>query len=108
EYKAAIERRNRLQNELKILSEQFNHARIITKQDIFTDEVGVGTKVSMIGPKGEKISYIILGPWDANPDKNILSFQSKFASAMQGKKSGDKFQFKGDEFKILAIGSYLE
>src|SRR6185295_20308574 len=29
EYKAAIERRNRLQNELKILSEQFNHARII-------------------------------------------------------------------------------
>lgn len=108
EYKSALERRNRLQSELKLLSQQFNQARIISKADIAQDEVGVGSRVSLLGPKGEKLSYTILGPWDADADKNILSFQSKFAQAMEGKKPGEKFQFKGEEFKILQIANFLE
>ena len=108
EYKFALERRNRLQGELKMLSDQFHKARIITKEDISTKSIGIGTKVELMGPKGEKICYTILGPWDANPDNFILSFQSKFAQAMWGKKLGEKFAFKGDEFKILATKSYLE
>ena len=103
-----MERRNRLQGELKMLSDQFHKARIITKEDISTKSIGIGTKVELMGPKGEKICYTILGPWDANPDNFILSFQSKFAQAMWGKKLGEKFAFKGDEFKILATKSYLE
>ncbi len=108
EYKAACERRSRLQSELKALSEQFRHARIITKADIATDSVGIGAKVSLKGPKEDSTSYTILGPWDANPDENILSFQSKLAQAMLGKKKGDTFEFKNDHYTIISITSYLE
>jgi transcription elongation factor GreA-like protein/transcription elongation GreA/GreB family factor len=107
EYKAACERRARLQSELKMLSDQIRHARILTKDDIASDSIGVGNTIELLGPKGEKIIYTILGPWETDPDKNILSFQSKFAQAMEGKKVGEKFAFKGEEYKILHIKSAL-
>lgn len=107
EYKAAIERRSRLQSELKQLSDQYHKARVITKDDVHTSAVGIGTKVELKGNNGKNHVYTILGPWDANPDKNILSFQSRFAQAMAGKKKGDSFLFNGEEFTIVSIASYI-
>lgn len=108
EYKAACERRSRLQSELKALSDQFRHARIITKDDITTDVVSVGAKVTVKDPKGQSTTYTVLGPWDANPDANILSFQSKLAQAMLGKKEGETFEFKSEQYAVASIKSFLE
>ena len=107
EFKAALEERDRLQSELKFLSEQLNRARIITKDDISTDEVGVGVIVECTNKKGQKVIYTLLGPWDADPEKNILSLQSKLAQSLTGKAVGDKFTVQGDELTIHAIRSYL-
>jgi transcription elongation factor GreA-like protein/transcription elongation GreA/GreB family factor len=107
EFKAALERRSRLQNELKLLSDQVNRARIITEPDISTDAVGVGTIVECENPQGRSVTYTLLGPWDADPDKSIISMQSKLARTMTGLHVGDKFQFQGEEFTIKRIGSYL-
>lgn len=103
EFKAALERRDRLQSELKFLSEQMNRTRIITKDDIALDSVGIGVIVDCAGEKGEKISYTLLGPWDADTERHILSFQSKLAQTMQGLKVGNSFRFQEEEFTILAI-----
>lgn len=109
EYKFALEKRSRLQNELKTLSDQLSHARLITKADIPHDEVGIGTVVDLMDLKNNKTTtYTILGPWDADVETNILSSQSKFAEAMTGLKTNDTFQFRDDEFKVLAIKSYLD
>lgn len=107
EYKFALERRSRLQSELKTLSRQLNQARILTKEDITSDEVSVGTVVEVLNPKGKKITYTLLGPWDADTEKNILSFQSKVAESMIGLKVGDTFDFQGEKYKIASIKSYL-
>lgn len=107
EYKSALERRRHLQNELTSLSDQFQKARIITKEDIVTDQVGVGTVVVLRNQRGQSTTYTILGPWEADPDKSILSFQSKLAQAMEGKKAGQRFSFKDEEFTVLSIHSYL-
>lgn len=107
EFKAALERRDRLQSELKALSEQLNRARVITKEDIVTSEVGIGTIIECKNTKGERISYTLLGPWDADTDKNILSFQSKLAQTMTGKIVGDTFTVQGEELTITAIRSFL-
>lgn len=107
EFKFAQERRARLQSELKTLSDQLNRARIITKDDIHANEVGVGNIVDLVDAKGQALHYIILGPWDADPERNILSFNSKFAEAMMGKKKGDEFQFKEDKFQVMDIGNYF-
>lgn len=107
EFKFAQERRARLQSELKSLSDQLKRARIISPDDIHVDEIGVGNVVEIVDPKGERIRYTILGPWDADPDQNILSFNSKLAQAMIGKQKGDSFDFKDDQFEVVEIGSYI-
>ena len=107
EYKFAQERRARLQAELKMLSEQLNKARIITSEDISLDKVGIGAKVTLKVNDKDEVVYTILGPWDANPDVNILSNNSKLAQAMIDKSVGDKFEFKSDIFLISNIKSYI-
>ena len=107
EFKASLEKRDRLQSELKTLSDQLNQSRILTAQDISTDKVGVGSIVTCKNGKNLEVQYTLLGPWDADPEKNILAFQSKLAQIMKGHKVGDTFQFQGETFTISAIESYL-
>lgn len=108
EYKFALERRSRLQGELKRLSEQLNQARIITPADISLSEAGVGAVIEVVSDKGKKSAYTILGPWDADPEENVLSFQSKLAEAITGLRPGDSFHFKNEDYTIAGIRSYLD
>ncbi|MCC5832169.1 MAG: GreA/GreB family elongation factor [Chlamydiales bacterium] len=107
EYKYALERRSRLQAELKTLTQQLNKARILTREDIATDKVSVGAIVNLMDSKGKKITYTLLGPWDADPDQHVLSFQSKLAQAMIGHKEGESFDFQGEHYTVKGIKSYL-
>ncbi len=108
EFKAALEKRSRLQSELKSLSDQVNRCRIITKADISTDEVGIGCVVTCKNKSGKTLTYTLLGPWDADTSQGILAFQSKLAQEMKGLAVGDKFHFQADEFTVIDIQSYLE
>ena len=108
EFKAALERRDRLQSELKLLSDQIAKARILTPEDVRPDEVGIGSVVHCKDSKGEHLRFTLLGPWDADPEKRILSFQSKLAQAMKGKTVGEKFEFQGEIFTITDIDNYFD
>jgi len=108
EFKAALERRDRLQSELKLLSDQIARARILTPEDVPADEVGVGSVVYCRDSKGEHNRFTLLGPWDADPELHILSFQSKLAQAMKGRTVGEKFEFQGEKFAITDINNYFD
>lgn len=108
EYKFALEKRSQLQSELKTLSDQLSRARLITRDDISADEVGIGAVVELKDSNDKQITYTILGPWDADVDAHILSFQSKFAQAMTGLGIGDKFKFRDEEYTVVALKSYLD
>ncbi len=108
EFKAALERKNFLQSELKTLSDQFNQAHILTKEEVKTDKINVGVIVDFEGEDGSQVSYTLLGPWDANPDQHILSFQSKLAQAMIGRKVGEKIKIQGKNFKISRLRNYFD
>lgn len=107
EYKFAQEKRARLQSEMKLLSSQLAQARILSPDDIDSSTVGVGTIVELVNPKGKTYKYTILGPWDADVDKSILSFQSLLAKTMYGRKVNETFQFKDESYTVKAIKSYL-
>jgi len=108
EYKAALERRTHIQSEIKSLSEQLNKIQLLNKQDVLTDKVQVGTNIDCIDEKGKKHTFTILGPFETNPEKNILSFQSKLAQEMIGKSIGEKFSFRNLDFTILNIRNYFD
>lgn len=107
EFKAALERRDRLQSELKFLSDQINKSRILTHDDFDTKKVGVGAIVDCQSADGELQSYTILGPWDADPERNILSFQSKLAKSMMDLKKGDTFELQGKKMTIIDFRSAI-
>ena len=108
EFKAALEKRDRLQSELKLLSDQISRARILTPEDVLPDEVGIGSVVHCKDSKGHHHKFVLLGPWDADPEQNILSFQSKLAQAMRGKSVGEKVDFQGDLYTISEINNYFD
>ena len=58
--------------------------------------------------QGQVVSYTLLGPWDADPDQHILSFQSKLAQDMKGHAVGDKIKLQSEEYTISAIRSYFK
>lgn len=107
EFKFAQERRARLQSELRFLSSQIQSMRILTKEDIDTTQVGVGTIVTLEDASGKISSLTFLGPWDADADHNILSIESKIGKDLKGLKIGDKCNVKDSEYKIKSISSYL-
>ena len=108
EYKFSLEKRSRLQSELKNLSEQLGRARIITRADVTTDEVTVGSVVDLKDGKGNPLHYTILGPWDADPEKNILSLQSKLVQAMLGCKKDDIFNFRNEDYQIVSLKTIFD
>lgn len=108
EYKFACEKRSRLQGELKLLSDQLKRARIIRPDDVVQDEVGIGCVVTVQDRQGKTNEYTILGAWDADASKGILSLQSMLAQAMLGLKVGDSFSFKDEEVKITKLKSFFE
>lgn len=108
EFKAALERRDRLQSELRTLSNQFNKARILTTNDVTTDKVGVGVIIDFEDDEGSKVSYTLLGPWEADPEKHILSFQSKLAQSLIGRQVGDLVNIQGKALTISKLRNYFE
>jgi transcription elongation factor GreA len=108
EYKFACERRSRLQSEMKDLSKLLGIARVITPDDIDPHTVGVGSIVEVANEEGDHQTYTILGPWEADPDKQIISYQSQMAMAMCGNKIGDSFKFRDEELKITNLKSFFE
>lgn len=108
EYKAALEKRSRLSGEYQTLTDQAQKAQLIHKDLVSKDTVGPGNMVVCENSKKGKITIILLGPWDADPEKNILSSQSMVAKAMIGKKVGESFSFQGDKYRILEIKNYFE
>ena len=107
EFKYALERRDRLQGELKFLSDQVKVARVLSKADVASDKVGVGTIIECEDAKGNFVTYTLLGPWDANTEKNILSFQSKLAQDIKGLKVGDQFNIQSTTYTIKKIRNYF-
>ncbi len=101
EYKAALERQDKLRAEIKKAEEQLKKARPIDSSKIRTDLVSVGTLVFLKDQEGNTLHYKILGPWDADPEKNIISYASPLGKTLLGKKIGEKAEF-GSE-KIYTI-----
>ncbi len=64
--------------------------------DATTDEVMPGVTVVVIGKNGEK-TWTILGEWDNDLEKGILSSKTRVAQNLMGKKVGDDFELPDEE-----------
>ena len=90
EYKFALEKQDFLKQQIKNLSESLNRAQIIKFEDIKTNVVSVGTMITLSSLAEDKTEkFTILGPWESEPSKNIISYTSPLGENLLSKSVGD-------------------
>jgi len=104
EYKAALEKQQQLNHHMAKLNEEFERAQLFDPNSINTSKISFGTKVLLKNESFNKQEeYTILGPWESDPNNNIISYLSPFGSAILNKTSGERFEFAINEERV----SYL-
>ncbi|HUZ17350.1 MAG TPA: transcription elongation factor GreA, partial [Spirochaetia bacterium] len=94
EYKAAKERQEMLGTTVARLKEEIDRAQIFGSEMIDASKVSFGTKVTLFNKKtGKTEEFTILGPWESDPAKNIVSYLSPFVSKLWNHKEGEELSF---------------
>ena len=94
EYKAAKEMQKVLLRNKDELESQFNRARGMNFANAKTEVVGPGTIVLVTDLSTNQVeSFTILGAWDSDPDKGIISYLTPVAMALANRKVGEEVEF---------------
>lgn len=111
EYHAAKEKQGVLHALAAQLTQEIANASAIPVTDFARDQVGYGTVVEIL-QDGRSRHITILGPWESDPDRMILSYESPLGRILWGREVGDRFLFQaGDtpsEIEVVSISTLQE
>lgn len=95
EYKAAKEMQKVLLRQKDELEAQFSRARGMDFANAKTDVVGPGTIVRVTDLSTNQVeTFTILGAWDSDPDKGVISYLTPVAMSLVNRKVGDEVEFE--------------
>ncbi len=104
EYKAAKERQDQLYQKVRIIESELANAQIIDPAKVSTNQVDIGTKITLKNLQdGELTHYTILGRWDTDLERNIISNEAPIAHSLLNKVHGDQVMIDGIEYQIIEI-----
>ena len=108
EYDSAKNDQAHLEARIATLEERLKNARVVTKKEIRSGEVSVGTKVRLKDMGSNKtVEYHVVGSAEADPAELKLSNESPVGKAIIGKKKGETVEVAAPrgsmKFKILEI-----
>jgi transcription elongation factor GreA len=94
EYKAALEKQDLLNSTAAKIQAQLSEAQVFDESDVDTGSISFGTKVLLINlDNQESEEYIILGPWESDPAKKIISYLSPIGAHLYAHEKGDEVEF---------------
>jgi len=113
EYKMAKQDQQVLMAQKSQLERELGRARITDFSEATADQIGVGNIVDLSNPvDGSTSRYTVLGGWDSDPDRGIISYRTPLGRALLGRKKGDQVTVKtgGNEetYAITGIARYVE
>ena len=108
EYKAAKENHRFLMRRKAELETQLVRARGTDFTNPKTDAAGLGTRVRITDLNSQNEETLsILGAWDGDPEKSIISYLTPLAQALLNHKVGEEVEFEMDgsrrQYRIEAI-----
>jgi transcription elongation GreA/GreB family factor len=104
EYKAAKQMQAVLIRRRSELERDLANARGTSFENPDTSRVSVGTVVTVRDKASRKSeTYTILGAWDGDPDRHVISYQTAIGQALLGKKAGEVAALPSGEFEIVSI-----
>lgn len=93
--------------ELKIIVPEME---VVAPEDVSADTVGFGAVVTVRDESGEEWDFFIVGPLEADPMDDRISYQSPLGSAFLGRKVGDVVETEVPagkvRYEIVAIRPY--
>src|SRR5205809_1833925 len=111
EYKSAKEMQKLLMRRKGELESQLVRARGTDFASATTEAVGVGTrvKVTELATRHAE-TFAILGAWDSEPEKGIVSYLTPLAQSLLNRKVGEEVEFELDgakkHYRIESIEPY--
>jgi transcription elongation GreA/GreB family factor len=99
-----LSRKTQLENELKM-------AEVIDLSSVDVSMVSIGSVVTARKDgSSESSDFTILGAWDSDPARNIISYKTAMAQALLGKKVGDVVEIESgnttETWKVESIRAY--
>ena len=90
EYDLARDEQAKMEQEIGELENKLHNAEIIDDNNVRTDTVGVGNRVTYVDlGSGSVHTYTIVGSQDSDPFANKISNESPVGAALMGAKKGD-------------------
>lgn len=108
EYDEAKNEQAQVETRIVQIEKMLKTAKVIDEEDIDTKTVNIGTRVKVLDLEfDEEEEYTIVGPTEADPAKNRLSYQSPVGKALIGKSIGDLVEVEVPagtmKYKVLEI-----
>lgn len=103
EYKSARQRHEYLSARVSRLEGDLTRARPIDLDAVDPSRIRIGT-VATLRRGGDQRQITILGPWESDPDRGVVSYEADTARQLIGKEVGDPVELDGDEWSVDAIG----
>jgi transcription elongation factor GreA len=101
EYKAALEKQELLNATCIKLQDEIRNAQIFDENSIDTESVSFGTRVKLTNLKSNNIEeYTILGPWESNPNQNIISYLSPLGAEIYNHRVEEELTFVINEHEF--------
>ncbi len=113
-YQYAKEKQKMLLQQQATLAALLQRAKILHPSEIDITRVGFGTRFTARNDKsGQSETYTLLGRWEANTERNILSVQAPLAEQFTGKGVGDTLEIQhpgggSTPYEIEAIENALQ
>lgn len=108
EFKAAKQMQSVLMRRKSELEQMLHNARGTSFENPDTSRVSIGTIVTLRNVEtNEEETYTILGAWDSDPDRHIISYQTAIGQALLGHALDDTVSLKTEHaasrFAIVSI-----
>ncbi|MEI7880563.1 MAG: GreA/GreB family elongation factor [bacterium] len=109
EYKTAKEQQGILMHRSAELDLDLKTVHGTDFSNCATDVAGMGTTVVLQMGNGRKNTFSILGEWDQDTEKGIISCSSKLGKVLAGRHVGDELEIPGDKenekCRIIEVGA---
>lgn len=100
EYHAAKEEQGLNEARISDLESKLSRAETVDPEDLSGDRILLGATVQLVDIETDKeVTYILVGPDEANIDKNLISITSPIGKALIGKGAGDEAVVKAPSGK---------
>ncbi len=91
DYIAALEHQKQLQQMASTLNDELNKIKILLPDEVDASTISPGTTIELCNLENNQPEYYtILGEWESNMEKGIISYKSPFGRSLLGAKKKDK------------------